>query len=185
MGQRRSERRMLMFQLDDVRRSLKELKQLLKGAKRAADAKGSPSAMPVKRGPGRPRKYPQGEAPSLRRKGRKPGRKASRKGKTYRLNEWDIAVSGIVNAKQLLMTKGELLAELKKWAAKKHPGMKEAEVEAYLTRTLQKLSSNRRELGMYHSGLQRGNHYGLKQWFFASSGKLRRQHLSKLVLAKG
>ena len=37
-------------------------------------------------------------------------------------------------------------------------------------------------LGPYHSGLRRGNHYGLKEWFFNSSGKLRSQHLDRLVL---
>lgn len=186
LGQRRSERRVLMFQLDDVRRSIGELKQLLKSANRASDKKGDPNAVPVKRGPGRPRKYPPGEAPALKRRyRRKPGRKASRKGKTYRPSEWDQAVLNAIASKKMLMTKSELLAEIRKWAAKNKTGMKPVEVETHLTRTLQKLSTDQRELGTYHSGLIRGNHYGLKQWFFSTTKKLRPQHLDKLDVKKG
>lgn len=175
-----------MFQLDDVRRSIGELKQLLKSANRASDKKGDPNAVPVKRGPGRPRKYPPGEAPALKRRyRRKPGCKASRKGKTYRPSEWDQAVLNAIASKKMLMTKSELLAEIRKWAAKNKTGMKPVEVETHLTRTLQKLSTDQRELGTYHSGLIRGNHYGLKQWFFSTTKKLRPQHLDKLDVKKG
>lgn len=170
-----------MFQLDDVRRSIKELHQLSKGVRRSTAAKGPSDAAPVKRGPGRPRKYPPGEAPSLKRRyRRKPGRKASRRGKLYRPSEWDQAVLGAINGKQMLMTKSELIPVVTKWAARHKPGMKAAEVEGHLTRTLQKLSSNQRELGTYHSGLIRGHHYGLKKWFFSTTKKLRPQHLDKL-----
>lgn len=68
------------------------------------------------------------------------------------------------------------------WAKKNHPTLSEAEVEAFLTRTLQKLSGRKKLLGTHHSGLRRGYHYGLKDWFFQSSGKLRKQHLDRLVL---
>jgi hypothetical protein len=51
-----------------------------------------------------------------------------------------------------------------------------------LTRVLQKLSGKRGVLGAHRSGLRRGYHYGLKDWFFASSGALRKQHYDKLVL---
>jgi hypothetical protein len=82
------------------------------------------------------------------------------------------------------LPKEELLDHAKAWAKKEEPGMKAAEVEAFLTRTLQKLSGRKKLLGTHHSGLRRGYHYGLMDWFFRSSGKLRRQHLQRLVLTK-
>ena len=79
LGHYRSERRRLVFQLDAVRKSIKDL--------RSIKTTGSSSAVaPVKRGPGRPRKT---DGPV--RRGRKPGRKKKRTIKEggYRLNPWD------------------------------------------------------------------------------------------------
>ena len=68
------------------------------------------------------------------------------------------------------------------WAKKNEPLMQEDEIDVKLTRVLQKLSGKRGVLGTHRSGLRRGYHYGLKDWFFASSGALRKQHYDKLVL---
>ena len=62
--------------------------------------------------------------------------------------------------------------------------MSAPEVEVKITRVLQKLSGKRGELGTHRTGLRRGYHYGLKEWFFASSGLLRRSYLDKLVIKK-
>ena len=77
-----------------------------------------------------------------------------------------------------------MLANLKKWAAKNERSVPASEVEARLTRVLQKLSGKRGVLGTHRTGLQRGYHYGMKEWFFNTSGRLRRQHLERLVLKK-
>src|SRR5690606_6684549 len=77
--------------------------------------------------------------------------------------------------------KADLLAVALKWAKKNEPNMTEEEVSVKLTRVLQKLSGKRGVLGTYRSGLRRGYHYGLKQWFYSSTGALRRTHLDKLV----
>jgi len=83
-----------------------------------------------------------------------------------------------------LMPKEDLLKHAIHWAGSHEPAMKKPMIETLLTRALQKLSGRKNLLGMHHTGLRRGNHYGLKEWFFQSSGKLRRQHLDRLVLTK-
>ncbi|MEX1132006.1 MAG: hypothetical protein WEC15_02170 [Flavobacteriales bacterium] len=175
LGQYRSERRRLMFQLDTIRSAMRELKSGLSDS--PAPAVGD---APVKRGPGRPRKTDAEKA--LTRK--KPGRRKKRtiSGGGYRLNEWDKMILDTIGGRNQLLPKEELLAATLEWAKKNEPALSAEEVEAKLTRVLQKLSGRRGELGAHRTGLRRGYHYGLKEWFFASSGLLLKQHYDKLVL---
>jgi len=175
LSQYRSERRRLMFQLETVRSAMRELKRGLSDS--PAPAAGE---VPVKRGPGRPRKTDAEKA--LTRK--KPGRRKKRtiEGGGYRLNEWDKMILDTIRGRNELLPKEELLAATMAWAKKNEPALGKEEVEAKLTRVLQKLSGRRGELGTHRTGLRRGYHYGLKEWFFASSGLLRKQHYDKLVL---
>ena len=174
LAQYRSERRRLIFQLERVREAIADLK--------AQRGDGSPEEgeEPVKRGPGRPGKAEGGKA--TRR--RKPGRRKKRtiKDGGYRLSEWDDMVVNAITKAGRLLTKEELRAQAMVWAKKNEPLMKEDEIDVKLTRVLQKLSGKRGVLGTHRTGLRRGYHYGLKDWFFASSGSLRKQHYDKLVL---
>jgi len=176
LGQYRSERRRLMFQLETVRTAIRDLKAGLSGSP-ATPATGD---VPVKRGPGRPRKTDAEKA--LTRK--KPGRRKKRtiEGGGYRLNDWDKTILDTIRNRNQLLPKEELLKAVSAWAKKNEPSMSAEEVEAKLTRVLQKLSGKRGELGTHRTGLRRGYHYGIKEWFFASSGLLRKQHYDKLVL---
>ncbi|MBS1582287.1 MAG: hypothetical protein JST66_08825 [Bacteroidetes bacterium] len=171
----RSERRRLAFQLEQVRAAIIGLK---KDRTSAARSSGTASATAgTKRSPGRPRK-------SAAKVPGKPGRPKKRERKERALNDWDTMVISAIKSSGRLMPKEDLLQHAKTWAASKKPGMKLPEVEAFLTRTLQKLSGKKKVLGTHHSGLRRGYHYGLKEWFFNSSGKLRKQHYDRLVLTK-
>lgn len=173
LGQYRSERRRLNFQLDKVREAIAELKRT--ATSRTSASEGAP----VKRGPGRPRK--DGSTAVQKRT---PGRRKKREIKNggYRLSDWDQMVIDMITKRDELLPKEEILKGALAWAKKKHPNMDNAEVEAKLTRVLQKLSGKRGMLGTHRSGLRRGYHYGIMDWFFASSGKLRKQHFEKLVL---
>lgn len=174
LGEYRSERRRLNFQLDKVREAIAELK-------RNAAVKGASSdAVPVKRGPGRPRKDASTGAAVKTAKGRRKKREIKNGG--YRLSDWDEMVITTITQRDMLLPKEDLLKSALAWAKKKHPSMDKEEVEAKLTRVLQKLSGKRGMLGTHRSGLRRGYHYGIMDWFFASSGKLRKQHFGKLVL---
>lgn len=170
----RAERRRLNYQLGLARTAIVELKKVKAAAPQVSPA--DPDAKP-KRGPGRPR----GTKNSTKTPG-KPGRPKKRERKERELNEWDNMVLEAINSTGRLMPKEELLEMAKTWAAKNEPTLSTAEVEAFLTRTLQKLSGKKKMLGTHHSGLRRGYHYGLKDWFFQSSGKLRKQHYDRLVL---
>ncbi|HMN06031.1 MAG TPA: hypothetical protein PKD45_09910 [Flavobacteriales bacterium] len=174
----RNERRQLTYQLDLVKAAIADLKQQKGEAGEDGDgARQDAAPVIAKRGPGRPRKHVETtKVPG------KPGRPKKRERKERALNEWDNAVLAIITQEGLLMRKEELLKNLLEWAATHKPELTQEEVEAFLTRTLQKLSGKKKMLGTHHSGIRRGYHYGLMDWFFQSSGKLRRQHYDKLKL---
>lgn len=185
LNQYRSERKRLFFQLRRVRETITHLKTI-----RAKEVKAETGTLVkrgpgrprkdeglevVKRGPGRPRKNPEsGEAPA------KIGRRRRRTG-GYRLSPWDQAVIEAIK-KEGLLPKQIILDRVRSWVKDQGMRMSGAEIEVKVTRVLQKLSGSRGLLGTYRSGQQRGYHYGLKEWFFASSGALRKQHLSKMVM---
>jgi hypothetical protein len=180
----RAERRRLVFQLETARTAIIDLKRAKVALPKATVTKaasGVTKEAPVKRGPGRPRKTEKA-APKTAKRG--PGRPPKRVRPPRDLNPWDTMVVNAIKSSGRLLTKEDLLAAAKQWAGANEPKLKAAEVEAYLTRTLQKLSGRKKMLGTHHSGLRRGYHYGLQDWFFASSGKLRKNHYDRLVLTK-
>ena len=176
LTQYRSERRRLLYQLETVRSAMRDLKAGL------SDSPSPPAEGTVKRGPGRPRKTDAEKAAAKK----KPGRRKKRTivGGGYRLSDWDEMIVDTIRQRDLLLPKEELYTASLAFAKKHEPLLTPEEVEAKLTRVLQKLSGKRGVLGAHRSGLRRGYHYGLKEWFFASSGLLRKQHYDKLVLVK-
>jgi len=172
----RAERRRLNYQLGLTRSAIIELKKERAAAPQPSSTAASDGT--PKRGPGRPR----GTKNSGKTSG-KPGRPKKRERKERELNEWDNMVLGAIRSTGRLLPKDELLEHATAWAKKNEPALSAAEVEAFLTRTLQKLSGKKKMLGTHHSGLRRGYHYGLRDWFFQSSGKLRKQHYDRLVLS--
>jgi len=173
--QYRSERRRLSFQLETVREAINELKAAMTGGTTARKS-------PAKRATTAAKKA----AKAAKKPRRKPGRKKKRviKDGGYRLSPWDVMVIDTIKAKNRLLPKEDIVKAALAWAKKNEPAMKQPEVEAKITRVLQKLSGKRGELGTHRSGLRRGYHYGIKDWFFASSGVLRKQHYDKLVLVE-
>jgi hypothetical protein len=161
----RSERRRLIFQLDRVREAISDLKGLRDG-KEAANGVASTRKTAARK--------------TTRRK---PGRRKKRTVTGgYRLSDWDTMVVDLITKRNQLLPKQDILAHATTWAKKHHSGMSADEVEAKITRVLQKLSGKRGVLGTHRSGLRRGYHYGIKDWFFSTSGLLRKQHFDKLVL---
>ena len=171
----RSERRRLTFQLEQVKDAIADLR----GSEPTTPAKNAPT---VKRGPGRPRKAESEKVAKRKKPGRRKKREIKEGG--YRLNPWDTMVVETIKKSGLLMTKEDLLKASLAWSKKNEPKLTAEEVETKLTRTLQKLSGKRGELGTHRTGLRRGYHYGIKDWFFASSGKLRKTHYDKLVISE-
>ncbi len=176
LTQYRSERRRLLFQLERVRSAMRDLKAGLESG--TVPTSGEE---PVKRGPGRPKGSTNVKAAAPKKK---PGRRKKRTitGGGYRLNEWDQVVMDAIDKQNMLLPKEDLQLAAMEFAKTNSPEMSEEEVQAKLTRVLQKLSGKRGVLGTHRSGLRRGYHYGLKDWFFESSGLLRKQHYDKLVL---
>ncbi len=171
LTQYQGERRRLAFQLEGVKKAIQELRSLRTGK-------------PVPTKTSKATKATRTRTATKRK--RKPGRRKKRtlKGGGYRLSGWDNAIIQAITGANKMLTKQVLLDQVTKWAAKNEPKTNAAEVEVKLTRSLQKLSGRRGMLGTYRTGLQRGYHYGLKDWFFKSTGKLRPSHLDKLVIAR-
>jgi len=167
-----SERRRLIFQLARVRDAIAELKR-----RKVLKEVGGESSL-VKRGPGRPRKI---DSAAPERRGRKTGgkRKRTTKNGGYRLNPWDLMVKEVIE-RSGFMVREDLYAIALEWAKRNDPKRKAASVDLKLTQTLQKLSGKRGVLGTYRSGTRRGYHYGLKEWFFKSTGKVRPAYLDQL-----
>lgn len=174
----RNERRHLVYQLDLVKAAIEDLKQQKVSGGSGTDGKEATDGVKevkVKRGPGRPKG-------STNKVAGKPGRPKKRERKERELNEWDKMVIDTITERGLLLPKEDLLDAATTWAKVYKPQLSKPEVETFLTRTLQKLSGKKKLLGTHHSGLRRGYHYGLIDWFFQSSGKLRKQHYDRLVL---
>jgi hypothetical protein len=162
LGEYFAERRMLMFKLDKVRTAIVELKRVRVEKEVSAEAAA--------------------ESRKTRTTGRrKPGPRKKRTVKAgYRLNAWDSMIKEAITRSDRLLTKQELLAISLAWAKREEPKSKAADVEAKLTRTLQKLSGRRGVLGKHRTGKMRGLHYGIMDWFF--HGKLRQEHQAKVRL---
>ncbi len=162
------ERRRLLFQLARVRDAISELKRrrALKPSK--ADA--------PKRGPGRPRKQPAADGAARPAGGK---RKRTTKNGGYRLNAWDLMVQEVIT-RSGLMVREDLQPIALEWAKRHDPKRKAAAVDLKLTQTLQKLSGKRGVLGKYRSGQRRGYHYGLKEWFFNTTGEPRPPYRDQL-----
>ncbi|MCB0794958.1 MAG: hypothetical protein KDB88_09490 [Flavobacteriales bacterium] len=166
----RSERKRLLFQLEHVRAIISDLKSNDPSSPKRAIGTKAKKATAKKKSSGYKKK-------------RGPRKKRTIKDGGYRLSDWDNVILDHITKTGKLQTKQDLLVPMTKFAAKADPKMKPEDVDIKLTRVLQKLSGRRGMLGTYRSGLQRGYHYGLKEWFFASTGKLRSQNLDRLDLA--
>jgi len=185
LNQYRGERKRLIFQLSKVRDTIAQLKAVRAKEEKTAQVEG------VKRGPGRPRKEVDPNAPKRgpgrprksEADGAAPSRRRRKRARTggYRLSPWDEMVIATVT-KEGLIPKEVIVERARAWAKTNAKKMNAEEVEGKITRVLQKLSGSRGMLGTHRTGLRRGYHYGLKEWFFESSGALRKQHLDKLVL---
>ncbi|MBP6310940.1 MAG: hypothetical protein WAR83_00410 [Flavobacteriales bacterium] len=172
LAQYRSERRRLNFQLEKVRAAIAEIKGSV------VPVEPGDGVVRLKRGPGRPRKDPSQLKSAKRISGKRKKREIKDGG--YRLSSWDQLVIDTITKADQLITKGRLLKAAIVWAKKNEPSMTAKDVEDKLTRVLQKLSGKRQILGTHRTGMIRGYHYGIMKWFFASSGKLRKQHFERI-----
>ena len=152
----RSQRKQLNYQLSMVQQAIKNLKHVRGLKVELAEARAEKRA-------NTPRTYK-----------RKPGR---RKKRTviggYKLNPWDQFVVDTITANDRLMTKAELIDISKEWAKANSVKATAAQREIKITRSLNKLGGKRGDIGKHRTGVGRGLHYGLGDWFFANTGKLK------------
>ena len=142
LNQYRAERKRLLFQLERVRDTIGQLKEMrtvetpvvADGAIKRGPGRPRKNPLPVdgiiKRGPGRPRKNAALKATKKTRK----KRKVSPEG--YKPSPWDLMVIGNIQKKGRLLPKEDIVSHAKDWAKKNAPEMTAQEVEEKITRVL-------------------------------------------------
>lgn len=159
----RSQRKQLNFQLGMVQQAIKDLKDYRVRKEELDEA----------------RKEARKNAPSTYK--RKPGR---RKKRTvvggYKLNPWDQFIVDTITAKGELMTKSELVEARQAWGKENNAKTTAKETEMMITRSLNKLGGKRGDIGKHRTGIGRGLHYGIGDWFFANNGKLKGVNKDKI-----
>lgn len=161
----------LRFQIDQTAETIKELQGL-------REYKKAKLASP----PVREKKTDEsGEDTAKRKPGRKPiakkpkRRKKADRNQGYRLSEWDDAIIGIIRDNQKPMISSELIAAAMQNENLAGQNPDETFVKGKVARSLQKLANKRGTLRK-HPTRGKGFSYGLGEWFFAKTGKLKKAY---------
>lgn len=154
----RSELKKMRYQISQVNDAISQLQEL-KAEKIEAKERKEVEKAKVKKKPGRKPK-----------RGRKP-----RKTKGYRLSDWDKFLIETIEANKLPMTSGELLEAATRHVTMEKLDLNEEQIKGKVARSLQKLANKRGLLGKT-SSRGRGYVYGLNDWFFARSGRLKKAY---------
>ncbi|MBE0642359.1 MAG: hypothetical protein IH599_10005 [Bacteroidales bacterium] len=158
-----------LAQLTETIASLQEMKISRQEAAEAklaakAEAKAEAKAAKTKRKPGRPAT----KKPAKR--GRKP-----RRTKGYRLSDWDNFLVELIRENQKPMTSSELLEAATLKAPERNIAIEADQIKGKVARSLQKLANKRGVLGKA-SSRGKGYVYGVAEWFFARSGRLKKSY---------
>jgi len=160
----RSQRKQLNYQMGLVKTAIKDLKDTrVRKEERAIE-------------------QAEHRANAPRKTKRKPGR---RKKRTvvggYKVNPWDQFVIDTITTHDRLMTKAEMITIAKDWAKQNSIKATAAEREIKITRSLNKLGGKRHDIGKHRTGVGRGLHYGIGEWFFSNTGKMKAVFKDKIV----
>lgn len=93
----------------------------------------------------------------------------------YRLSEWDQFLIDTIKENNLPMSTSELQEAATRMVTEKKLGMTEEDIKGKIARSLQKLANRRNDLGKA-PGRGKGYVYGLSDWFFARSGRLKKAY---------
>jgi hypothetical protein len=167
----RSSLKKMRFEMAQLSETITALQEMKKGRQEAAEAKiaakaeakAEAKAAKTKRKPGRP---PTKKA----KRGRKP-----RKTKGYRLSDWDNFLVELIRENQKPMTSAELVDTATAKAAEKKIDVDPTQIKGKVARSLQKLANKREVLGKA-SSRGKGYVYGVSEWFFARSGRLKKAY---------
>jgi len=147
-----------MAQINEAIESLQEMKAIKETPKEAKPA--PPAQKKTATAKARPAKK--------KKRGRKP-----RKTKGYRLSDWDNQLIEVIRENNQPMASAELLDAM---ASRMGEVENMEQLKGKIARSLQKLANKRGVLGKA-SSRGRGYVYGLSDWFFARSGRLKKAYL--------
>lgn len=163
----RAQRKQLNVQLSVVKQAIKDLRYYQENREKIEQERKEARAS-------NPRKYK-----------RKPGR---RKKRTvvggYKMNPWDQFIIDTIKERDVLMTKAELVEARGAWGKANKTKESVAEREKMITRSLNKLGGKRGDIGKHRTGIGRGMHYGLGEWFFSNNGKLKGVNKKRIPVLK-
>jgi hypothetical protein len=104
-----------------------------------------------------------------------PKRRKKRVTSGYRLSEWDQFLIDTIKENNLPMSTAELQEAATRMVTEKRLEMTEEDIKGKIARSLQKLANRRKDLGKA-PGRGKGYVYGLSDWFFARSGRLKKAY---------
>jgi hypothetical protein len=142
----------------------------------AADAKAPRSSIV----PGKIKKK-EAQPPRIK-KAAKPGKRVRRiKSEGYRLSDWDQFILNAISEKKRPLVNSELFEACRIRSEKENLNLDESQLQGKIARSLHKLSNKRKTLHKLDIP-GRGYAYGLGEWFFAKSGKLKKVYLKGLQI---
>ncbi|HRY98421.1 MAG TPA: hypothetical protein P5550_05115 [Bacteroidales bacterium] len=162
----RSSLKKMRFELNQLTDTITALQEMKKERQEAKEAKVAARA--EAKAEARAAKKAAKPAAKKAKRGRKPSRT-----KGYRLSSWDNYLVELIRENGKPMTSAELLAMAGARAAENKTAFDEEKMKGKIARSLQKLANKRGVLGKA-SARGKGFTYGLGEWFFARSGRLKK-----------
>lgn len=198
-----SARSKLQFQIGMINQTIDGLKEQKKSAPAArklrkqtakeerfmnmeADASNADADVPAVKEP-----KTRGSAKILTRKEKQPKeKKAGKQGKRvrriksdgYRLSYWDEFILNTISEKRKPLINSELYDACLSKSMQENLNLNETQLQGKIARSLHKLSNKRTTLRKFDIP-GRGYAYGLGEWFFAKSGKLKKVFLKGLPVS--
>lgn len=107
-----------------------------------------------------------------------PKAEAGSDNKGYRLSDWDEFVLTTLTSENKLLSKADLDTFAQKFTADKGVSMSDKQRYVKVSNVLHKLANKRKDVMKYN--ISKGKVlYGLSDWFFANSGKLKKAYIPK------
>lgn len=160
----RSSLKKMRYQINQVNDTIKGLEDMKAEKLEPKEVKVKVKQKPdVKKKPGKPGRKPK--------RGRKPLRTPG-----YKLSDWDEFLIQTIRENNKPMTSAELIDAALEMVKKENMNVDEVAVKGKIARSLQKLANKRGTLGK-GSSAGKGYVYGLGEWFFARSGRLKKAYI--------
>lgn len=174
----KSELKKLQFRIGEIKEVLEKLQGKVKDEEEgvAEDAVEKPAKASRKARTPKAAKEPRAPKEPAKKKGRPKKRGRKKKRAPYKLNQYDTFVLEHLAKEDRLLSRKDIENGLREFLISQGEDASEDQIGTKVTRILQKLGTKRGSIKKFAiSG--RGYGYGLEDWFFGTTGKLKRKYI--------